>query len=202
MEWKTVYLGSKQRTFLPIRGRRARNRSVFGHNCKSNLSKAVHERHNPRNSVLTKEIPSHMPAAIDYEQLVASIGDAIVIADASGAITLWNPAAERMFGFTQSEALGQSLDLIIPQRLQQRHWDGYHKTMKTGQTRYGHDVLRVPAVHKDGRALSIAFTVALLYSEQHAVTGIAAVIRDDTVRFNEERGLRKRLAELEARVAG
>jgi PAS domain S-box-containing protein len=143
-----------------------------------------------------------MPAAIDYEQLVASIGDAIVIADASGAITLWNPAAERMFGFTQSEALGQSLDLIIPQRLQQRHWDGYHKTMKTGQTRYGHDVLRVPAVHKDGRALSIAFTVALLYSEQHAVTGIAAVIRDDTVRFNEERGLRKRLAELEARVAG
>jgi PAS domain S-box-containing protein len=107
-----------------------------------------------------------------------------------------------MFGFTQSEALGQSLDLIIPQRLQQRHWDGYHKTMKTGQTRYGHDVLRVPAVHKDGRALSIAFTVALLYSEQHAVTGIAAVIRDDTVRFNEERGLRKRLAELEAHVAG
>jgi PAS domain S-box-containing protein len=143
-----------------------------------------------------------MPEAIDYEQLVASIGDAIVIADASGAITLWNPAAERMFGFTQSEALGQSLDLIIPQRLQQRHWDGYHKTMKTGQTRYGHDVLRVPAVHKDGRALSIAFTVALLYSEQHAVTGIAAVIRDDTVRFNEARGLRKRLAELEAHVAG
>jgi PAS domain S-box-containing protein len=143
-----------------------------------------------------------MPAAINYEQLVASIGDAIVIADASGAITLWNPAAERMFGFTQSEALGQSLDLIIPQRLQQRHWDGYHKTMKTGQTRYGHDVLRVPAAHKDGRALSIAFTVALLYSEQHAVTGIAAVIRDDTVRFNEERGLRKRLAELEAHVAG
>jgi PAS domain S-box-containing protein len=143
-----------------------------------------------------------MPAAIDFEQLVAAIGDAIIIADASGAITLWNPAAERMFGFTQSEALGQSLDLIIPQRLQQRHWDGYHKTMKTGQTRYGHDVLRVPAVHKDGRALSIAFTVALLYSEQHAVVGIAAVIRDETVRFNEERALRKRLAELEAQVAG
>lgn len=142
-----------------------------------------------------------MPATIDYEQLVASIGDAIIVADASGAITFWNPAAERLFGFTQTEALGQSLDLIIPQRLQQRHWDGYHKTMQTGQTRYGNDLLRVPAVHKDGRPLSIAFTVALLYSTTHAITGIAAVIRDDTARFNEERSLRKRLAELEAGAA-
>jgi PAS domain S-box-containing protein len=139
-----------------------------------------------------------MQATIDFEQLVAAIGDAIVISDASGAITLWNPAAERMFGFTQSEALGQSLDLIIPQRLRERHWDGYHKTMATGQTRYGNEVLRVPAVHKDGRSLSIAFTVALLHSPQHAVTGIVAVIRDETSRFNEERNLRKRLAELEA----
>lgn len=143
-----------------------------------------------------------MPATIQYAQLITAIGDAIVVADVHGAITLWNPAAERMFGFTQSEALGQSLDLIIPQRLQQRHWDGYHKTMETGQTRYGHDLLRVPAVHKDGRALSIAFTVALLYSGQHDVTSIAAVIRDETVRFNEERSLRKRLTELEAQVAG
>ncbi len=142
-----------------------------------------------------------MPANIDFEQLVSSIGDAIIVADPNGAITLWNPAAERIFGFTQSEALGQSLDLIIPQRLQQRHWDGYHKTMQTGQTRYGNDLLRVPAVHKDGRALSIAFTVALLHSDTHAITGIVAVIRDDTARFNEERSLRKRLAELEARPA-
>ena len=139
--------------------------------------------------------------SIDFEQLIAAIGDAVVISDASGAITLWNPACERMFGFTESEALGKSLDLIIPQRLQQRHWDGYQKTMETGETRYGNDVLRVPAVHKDGRSLSIAFTVAMLYSEQRKVTGIAAVIRDETVRFVEERGLRKRLAELEAAAA-
>lgn len=139
-----------------------------------------------------------MQAAIDFEQLVAAVGDAIVVSDASGAITLWNPAAERMFGYTQSEALGQSLDLMIPQRLRGRHWDGYHKTMATGQTRYGNDVLRVPAAHKDGRTLSIAFTVALLYSPQQTVTGIVAVIRDETSRFNEERNLRKRLAELVA----
>ncbi|ACC72755.1 PAS sensor domain-containing protein [Paraburkholderia phymatum] len=141
-----------------------------------------------------------MQAAIDYEQLVNAIGDAVVISDKSGAITLWNPAAERMFGFTQEEALGKSLDLIIPERLRGRHWEGYEKTMSTGQTRYGHELLRVPSVHKDGRALSIAFTVALLYSPERELTGVVAVIRDETARFQEDRSLRKRIAELEARV--
>ncbi|MGA7776394.1 MAG: PAS domain-containing protein [Paraburkholderia sp.] len=141
-----------------------------------------------------------MQITIDFAQLVNAIGDAIVISDAEGKITLWNPAATRMFGFTQSEALGKSLDLIIPERLRGRHWDGYHKTMASGQTRYGNDVLRVPAVDKAGRALSIAFTVALLHSPENELTGIVAVIRDETSRFQEERNLRKRIAELEARV--
>lgn len=141
-----------------------------------------------------------MKTTVDLEQLVSVIGDAVVVSDAGGSITLWNPAAQRMFGFTEQEALGQSLDLIIPQRLQQRHWDGYRKTMETGQTRYGNDVLKVPAVHKDGRALSIAFTVALLHSAEGKLTGIVAVIRDETSRFQEDRNLRKRIAELEARV--
>jgi PAS domain S-box-containing protein len=139
-----------------------------------------------------------MQTAIDFEQLINAIGDAIVISDARGSITLWNPGAERMFGFTQDEAMGKSLDLIIPERLRGRHWDGYHQTMATGETRYGNDVLRVPAVHKDGRALSISFTVALLHSPQNELTGIVAVIRDETSRFQEDRMLRKRLAELEA----
>lgn len=139
-----------------------------------------------------------MPAALDLAQLVTAIGDAIVVTDASGAITFWNPAAERVFGYTESEALGQSMDLIIPERLRKRHWDGYHQTMRTGITKYGSDLLKVPAAHKDGRALSIAFTVALLAGPDGKPVAIAAVIRDETSRFNEERGLRKRLAELEA----
>lgn len=141
-----------------------------------------------------------MQTTIDFTQLVNAIGDAIVISDAEGNITLWNPAAERMFGFTQSEALGKSLDLIIPERLRGRHWEGYNKTMASGQTRYGNDVLRVPAVDKAGRALSIAFTVALLHSPENELTGIVAVIRDETSRFQEERNLRKRIVELETRV--
>ena len=142
-----------------------------------------------------------MATAIPYEQLIEAIGDAVILADAQGTIVFWNPAAERIFGFTRSEAVGRSLDLIIPEQLQQRHWEGYQKTMETGHTRYGNDLLRVPAVHKDGRALSIAFTVALLYSEERKVAGIAAVIRDETQRFQEERMLRKRLAELEGKAS-
>jgi PAS domain S-box-containing protein len=142
-----------------------------------------------------------MQSTIDFKQLVEAVGDAVVASDASGAIILWNPAAQRMFGFTEKEALGQSLDIIIPQRQQQRHWDGYQKTMATGQTKYGNDVLRVPAVHKDGHGLSIAFTVALLYTPDKKVSAIVAVIRDETTRFAEDRNLRKRLMELESQLA-
>jgi PAS domain S-box-containing protein len=136
---------------------------------------------------------------IAYKQLVEALADAVIFADLSGAIRFWNPAAERLFGFTEAEALGSSLDLIVPARFRERHWAGYNKTMATGQTRYAHDVLRVPAVHKDGRPLSIAFTVGLLYGPQRNVTGILAVIRDETARFAEDRDLRKRLAEFEQR---
>jgi PAS domain S-box-containing protein len=136
---------------------------------------------------------------IDYKQLVEALADAVIFADLGGAIRFWNPAAERLFGFTEAEALGSSLDLIVPARFRERHWAGYNKTMATGQTRYAHDVLRVPALHKDGRPLSIAFTVGLLYGPQGNVTGILAVIRDETARFAEDRNLRKQLAELEQR---
>lgn len=139
-----------------------------------------------------------MKSEIELHQLVEAIGDAVIVADRNGAIALWNPAAERIFGFTETEALGQSLDLIIPERQREKHWNGYNQTMQTGQTRYATDILRVPALHKDGHRLSIAFTVALLYSAENEVTGIAAVVRDETTRFKEERDLRKRLEALEA----
>ena len=140
-----------------------------------------------------------MTAAIDLQQLVATAGDGIVVADAKGHIVLWNAAAERIFGFTAAEAMGQTLDIIIPERLRQRHWEGYHKTMATGQTRYGADVLRVPAVRKDGSALSIAFTVSMLYGADGKVSGIVSIIRDDTARWDEERALKKRVRELEGK---
>ena len=142
-----------------------------------------------------------MNTAIDCQALVAAVGDAIIASDATGAITLWNPGAERMFGYTESEALGRSLDLITPERLRQRHWEGYRKSMDTGTTKYGNDLLRVPATHKDGRSMSIAFTVAMLFAPDGAVSAVVAVIRDESQRFQDERALRKRVADLEGLAA-
>ena len=137
---------------------------------------------------------------IDLKQLVEGAGDSIIVCDAEGAIVLWNKASERIFGFTPADALGKSLDLIIPERQRQRHWDGYNKTMATGITRYGADLLKVPALHKEGRTLSIAFTVSLLQDADGKVTGIVAFVRDETARFAEDRKLRARLVELEAKI--
>jgi PAS domain S-box-containing protein len=138
-----------------------------------------------------------MKTGVDCTALVAAAADAVIVADAAGRITLWNAAAERIFGHTEDEALGQSLDIITPERFRQRHWDGYAKTMETGVTKYGTTLLKVPAVHKDGHSLSIAFTVALIFTADRKVDAIIAVVRDETARFAEERELRKRIVELE-----
>jgi PAS domain S-box-containing protein len=141
-----------------------------------------------------------MSFKFDWQSFLQAAGDAIVAATPAGKIIVWNPAAERIFGFSAEEALDHSLDIIIPDRFRQRHWSAYEKVMASGETRYGTDVLRVPALHKDGRALSIAFTVALLQSADRQVEAIAAIIRDETSRWNEEREMRRRLNELEERL--
>jgi PAS domain S-box-containing protein len=137
-----------------------------------------------------------MQDSIDYRQLVEGAGEAIIASDPQGVIVLWNEAATRIFGFSGNEAIGQSLDIIIPERQRQRHWTGYDASMASGTTRYGETLLKVPALHKDGRTLSIAFTVSLLKSAGK-VTQIVAIIRDETARWNEERDLRRRLRTLE-----
>jgi len=143
-----------------------------------------------------------MAIHFDPAQFLRVAGDAVIAADAEGAIIFWNPAAVRIFGYTEAEALGRSLDLIIPERLRERHWQGYGRVMNTGETRYGNDVLRVPALHKDGQALSIAFTVALLRGPDESSWIIAATIRDETARWQEERALKQRVAALEAKSRG
>ena len=140
-----------------------------------------------------------MNPILDLPAFVHAAGDAIIAAGADGRIIFWNPAATRIFGFSEVEALGQSLDLIIPERFRARHWEGYRQVMESGKSKYAADVLRVPATAKDGRALSIAFTVTLLDASEGDRL-IAAIVRDETTRWNEERELKRRLAELEQRV--
>jgi PAS domain S-box-containing protein len=127
------------------------------------------------------------------EALLQSMSDAIVASDSEGRITFWNPGAERIFGFSRLEAIDQSLDLIIPERLRERHWTGYAEVMRTGESRYGHgDLLSVPALRKDGTRLSIEFTIVPLKDESGVMTGMAAILRDVTARFEEMRALRQR----------
>jgi PAS domain S-box-containing protein len=142
----------------------------------------------------------HPPPSL-AEEIVNATPDAVIFADREGKIRLWNAGAEAMFGYTAEEAIGQSLDLIIPENLRARHWEGYDRVMDTGSTRYGAgELLAVPAVRKDGQRISLEFSIALLRDADH-VRGAAAVLRDVTARWQEQRELRRRLQELEAKVA-
>jgi PAS domain S-box-containing protein len=135
--------------------------------------------------------------------LLDGMPDAIVYADAAGLIQVWNAGAVRMFGFAAAEALGQTLDLIIPPTLRARHWQGFQETMRTGHTRYGDgQILAVPAIRKDGTRLSVEFTIVPFIAEDGGMAGIAAIMRDATARFEELRALREQLAGRPAAPSG
>ena len=124
--------------------------------------------------------------------LLRDMPDALVVSDASGVIHVWNRPAERIFGFTEEEALGQSLDLIVPERLRERHWHGYDDTMKTGKTRYGAgDLLSVPAMRKDGERISVQFSIMPIHNDDGGLRGVAAIMRDVTEQFEELKRLKQ-----------
>ena len=128
------------------------------------------------------------------DAILNASADAILAADRDGIIQLWNSGAERIFGYPAGEAVGQSLDLIIPERLRARHWDSYREVMATGQSRYADgDLLSVPGVRKDGQRISLEFTIVPLQDEHGRLTGVAAVMRDVTKRFEEMRALKQKL---------
>jgi PAS domain S-box-containing protein len=135
------------------------------------------------------------------EHLVAGMSEAIIFADATGIIQMWNRGATRIFGFSEQEAIGASLDIITPPGLRERHWNGYRATMQTGETRYGDgQLLSVPAIRKDGSRISVEFTIVPFKDEAGRMTGIAAVMRDATTSFEALRALRKEVAELKSRL--
>jgi PAS domain S-box-containing protein len=123
-----------------------------------------------------------------------------LFADREGTIRLWNTGAETIFGYSAREALGQSLDLIIPEKLRQRHWEGYQRVMDTGKTRYGTELLNVPALRKKGKRLSIEFSILLVRDLQNEIIGSAAVMRDVTERWKKEKALNEKLKSLENRL--
>jgi PAS domain S-box-containing protein len=136
------------------------------------------------------------------QRIVEQTQEAIIYADRDGLIRFWNQGAKAMFGYKDEEAIGQSLDLIIPERLRARHWQGYRHVMETGVTRYGSETLAVPAIRKDGQHLSIEFTIVLMQDANGNPIGTAALIRDVTIRWQQEKAQRERIAALEAKIAG
>jgi PAS domain S-box-containing protein len=133
--------------------------------------------------------------------IVARTDHAVIVADAEGTIRFWNPASEAMFGWSRDDAVGQSLDLIVPEKLRERHWDGYRRVMETGETDYAGRTLAVPAIRADGSRISVEFTVTLLPAADGGVGGIAAIMRDVTAQWEERRALMRRLAEAERALA-
>ncbi len=145
---------------------------------------------------------SELSEAWLYQQtLEQTLGVAAIFADREGIIRLWSPGAEAMFGFTAQEAIGKSLDIIVPEKHRDTHWAGWRRVMRTGITKYGRDVLAVPALTKDGGRISVEFYIALLRSPAGEILGASALMMDVSKRWQEQKQLRARLAELEARVA-
>ena len=145
-----------------------------------------------------------MTESADHDWLCRKIVEnspmAILFADREGKIRLWNSGAETVFGYTAKEALGQSLDLIVPERQRQRHWEGWEKVMASGVTKYGRDPLAVPAMRKDGSRISIEFNVVLVRDDSGELAGVAAMVQDVTARWQKQKELNARLAALEAKA--
>ncbi len=131
------------------------------------------------------------------DRIVEDAQAGIIFADKGGIIRLWNSGAEAMFGYTAAEAIGQTMEMIIPEKHRARHHEGYARVMQTGITKYGRDALAVPALRKDGTRISIEFTIVLVRSAQGGVIGAAAIVQDVTARWERDKALRARLAALE-----
>jgi len=119
--------------------------------------------------------------------LVEETADAVIYSDADGLIRFWRKGAERIFGFSKAGAIGQSLDISVPENLRQRHSDGYAKRMRYGDG----DALSAPAMRKHGTRLSIEFTILPFHDKAGRIAGIAAILRDVTKRFEEMKTLRR-----------
>lgn len=135
-------------------------------------------------------------------RIMESTPDAVVFSDQDGVIRLWNKGAEAIFGYSAEQAVGKNLDIIVPEKMRERHWEGYFRVMKTGITKYGKDLLAVPGIRKDGSRVSLEFSVALIRDEDGALLGVSAVLRDVTARWQKEREMKERLSALEAQAKG
>ena len=135
-----------------------------------------------------------------YREIIENSQDAIILANSDGVIQLWNLGAIKMFGYSSEEAVGQTLDIIIPDRFRDSHWSGFKHTMATGSSKYEEDMLAVPGAKKDGTRISIEFTIVMLKDDKGIPIGICSIIRDVTQRRQQDKEMRDRISELEEKL--
>ncbi|MES2878723.1 MAG: PAS domain S-box protein [Pseudomonadota bacterium] len=135
------------------------------------------------------------------ENILHAMPEALIFADLQGIIRLWNPGAETVFGFTAAQALGQSLDLIIPERLRKAHWDGFNQAVARSGTIPGRHSLITRSLHQSGEQIYVDMSFAMVKNQAGEMLGALAVARDATARFLEEKNLRRQLAELTLKTA-
>ena len=117
--------------------------------------------------------------------------DAVIFAGTNGVIEVWNSAASTLFGFSSDEALGHSLDLIIPERFRDAHWKGFERALADGDTKYRGQVLPTRSQRKDGTTIYVELTFAIVKDSSGSVIGALAHARDITERFLKEREQRQ-----------
>jgi PAS domain S-box-containing protein len=133
-------------------------------------------------------------------RIVEDAQDGIIFADSKGTIQLWNIGAARIFGHSAEDVAGKSMDIIIPENLRERHWSGYRKVMETGESRYGSELLSVPALRAGGSRISVEFTIVPVKDKGGPILGVAAIIREVTRRREEEMALKQQVSELRDRL--
>jgi PAS domain S-box-containing protein len=135
-----------------------------------------------------------------YRSIGETTSDAIIFADRDGLIRLWNRGAELIFGHSASEARGQSLDLIIPERLRDAHWEAFNRSMRTAETRYTDRILTTRSMHKSGSRIYVDLSFGLVRDADGAVAGAFAIGRDCTERYVAQGAMKARIAALEAQA--
>jgi len=133
--------------------------------------------------------------------LVDQTDDGLVFADREGVIRAWSAGAERIFGFPRGEAVGQTLDLIVPERFREAHWRGYDHALETGVTKYAGQVMPTRSARKDGTTIYVELSFTMIHDDAGAIIGVLGGARDITQRFEREREERARQRALGERDA-
>ncbi|MFC7518800.1 PAS domain-containing protein [Herbaspirillum sp. GCM10030257] len=141
---------------------------------------------------------ANVPVATLYQRILESMPEALILSDLEGTIKIWNAGAASLFGYASDEALGRSLNLIIPDHLRKAHWDGFHQAIMRGSTAHGKRSAITRSLHKGGQQLYVDMSFAVVSDSDGKIIGALAVARDATERYVEERNLRRQLAEMKS----